>query len=198
MNIRLHILLPAAAILAAACAPASQAQAEDRYEIDAAHTHVQFSIMRFGFNDVIGTFLDVKGVITLDQDKPEMSSVEVEIAMASVESGDATRNEHLGGAFWLNVEQHPAMSFKSTAVEVTGEDAANVTGDLTLLGVTKPVVLAVTLNKIGADPATRKEAVGFSATASLNRLDFGLETAEGLIGNDIAIRIETLAHKIMQ
>lgn len=195
MSARPLFLTPAAAFLAAACVSVNHAEAEERYEIDPAHTHVQFSVRRFGFNDVIGSFPDVKGVIALDQDAPEKSSVEVEIGVASLESGDATRNGHLTSEFWFNAEEHPVMTFKSTAVDVTGDNTANVTGDLTVLGVTKPVTLDVTLNKIGTDPATKGEAVGFSATGLLNRHDFGMSIAENLIGGDVAIRIETLAHK---
>ncbi len=182
--------------LAAACAPAGQALAEDRYEIDAQHTHVQFSVLRFGFNDIIGTFPGVAGVITLDQGAPENSSVEATISVPSVVSGDETRDGHIQGAAWLNTEEFATMSFTSTAVALHGDNAATVTGDLTLLGVTRPVTLDVTLNKIGPDPATKKEAVGISATASINRLDWGMETAAKFVGTDVAIRIEALAHKV--
>ena len=184
------------AALTAACAPAGEAMAETRYEIDASHTHVQFSVQRFGFNDVIGAFGDVKGVIALDQDNPENSNVQVEIGVASLNSGDATRDEHLASPFWFNMEEFPTVTFKSTSVELIDDRTANVTGDLTLLGATQPITLRVVLNKIGQDPATKKEAAGFSATATLDRTAFGMETAANLIGNDVAIRIETLAHKV--
>lgn len=88
------------------------------------------------------------------------------------------------------------MRFRSVSVEQLSDNEANVAGELTLLGVTKPVVLHVALNKKGADPASKKEAVGFSATAMLKRSDFGMLTAANLVGDDVAIRIETLAHKI--
>ena len=181
--------------MTAACAPAGKAMAETRYEIDASHSHIQFSVQRFGFNDVIGAFGDVKGVITLDEEAPENSAVEVEISVASLKSGDATRDEHLASPFWFNQEAFPTITFKSTAVEQIDDKTAKVTGDLTLLGATKPVTLNVMLNKIGPDPATKKEAAGFSVTANLDRTAFGMETAANLIGNDVAIRIEVLAHE---
>ncbi len=189
-------LFAVSAILATICAPATTAQAQDQYALDPVHTHVQFSVSRFGFNDVIAAFPDVKGVITLDEGEPENSSVDVEIGVPSLASGDDTRNEHLQGAFWLNGEAFPVISYRSTSVEQLSDTEANVTGELTLLGVTKPVSLHVVLNKIGKDPATKKDAVGFSATASLKRSDFGLMTAANLVGDDVAIRIETLAHKM--
>ena len=171
------------------------AYAADQYEIDAAHTHVQFSVRRFGFNDVIGFFPDVSGVVTLDHEAPEKSRVEAEIGVASLVSGDATRNEHVLGEFWLNAGAFPVMRFRSTSVKIESENQATVTGDLTLLGETLPVELDVTLNKLGADPATKREAAGFSATGLLKRSDFGSQTALGLVGDEVSIRIETLAHK---
>lgn len=185
----------AAAVFTLSCAPVSVANAGETYEIDPSHTHVVFSVQRFGFSDVIAFFPDVAGQITLDKDAPEKSSVEVEIGVASIVSGDATRNEHLVGEFWFNADQHPTVTFNSTLVELIGENAANVTGELTLLGVSKPVTLIVKLNKLGVDPASKKDAAGFSATTTLNRHDFGMSIAENLIGGEVSVRIETLAHK---
>ena len=196
MIARMLTLFASAGFVAAACAPVSPAQAQDAYQLDPSHTHVQFSILRFGFNNVIGGFADVQGVVTLDEAAPENSKVEVEIGVASLASGDDTRNAHLQGEFWFNSEQFPTISFRSVSVEQLSENEANVTGDLTLLGVTKPVLLHVVLNKKGSDPASKKEAVGFSATGALKRSDFGMLTAANLVGDEVAIRIETLAHKI--
>lgn len=187
-------MLPSIALFAILTSGA--ARAADAYEIDPSHTHVQFSIERFGFNDVIAFFPDVKGVVTLDQDAPENSRVEAEIGVANLVSGDATRNEHVTGDFWLNAAEFPVMTFRSKAVTLLSENEAAVVGDMTILGQTKPVTLTVTLNKLGTDPSTKGGAAGFSATGMLKRSDFGLETAMGLIGDEVAIRIETLAHKI--
>ena len=110
MTARMPTIFAAAGIFAAACAPATSARAEDRFELDPTHTHVQFSVQRFGFNDVIATFLDVKAVITLDQTAPENSSVEVEIGVASLVSGDETRNEHLQSPFWFNGEESKPLA----------------------------------------------------------------------------------------
>lgn len=183
------------AALAAAGLAGGQALAADAYELDPAHTQVVFSVERFGFNDVVAFFPGVRGVVTLDGDDPQSSAVEAEVAVASLESGDATRNEHLKGASWLNAGEFQTISFRSTGVELTGENAARVTGDLTVLGRARPVTLDVTLNKLGTDPATKREAAGFSATAMLNRSDFGLTTASALVGDEVTVRIEALAHR---
>lgn len=187
-----HALCAAIAAFGVAAGPALAA---DRYELDPAHTHVQFSVERFGFNDIIGYFPGVAGVVTLDRDAPENSAVEAEISVASLESGDETRNAHVTGGSWLDAAEFATIAFKSTGVETTAENAARVTGDLTVLGETRAVTLDVTLNKLGTDPATKRMAAGFSATTVLKRSEFGLTTAGALVGDDVAVRIEVLAHK---
>lgn len=184
----------AAVLLAAGCLPA-QSIAADKYVLDPSHSHVQFSFDRFGFNSIIGEFRDVEAVLMLDEDNPENSSVTATIGVASAVSGDDTRDEHMAGPVWLNAEAFPTISFESTNVDQSSETQATVTGNLTLRGVTAPVVLDVRLNKIDEDRVTKKRAAGFSATGTLKRSAFGLETALGFIGDDIDFRIEALAHR---
>ncbi|MGE0046481.1 MAG: YceI family protein [Hyphomonadaceae bacterium] len=171
---------------------APSAFAQTRYTLDPAHTQVGFTAERFGFNRVLGRFDMVSGAVVLDEARPENSSVTAEIAIASISTGNETRNGHLTGDRWLNAARFPAMTFRSTAVRITGERRAQVTGDLTLMGVTAPVTLDVTLNRTGADPATQRNAAGFSATGTLSRSAFGLLTAPQLIGDEIQIQIEAL------
>ena len=180
-------------VFAAALLAAGAAQAEPvTYVLDPAHTQVAFSIDRFGFNRVLGRFEDVSGEIVLDEANPANSSVRATIQTASVDSGNDTRDDHLRGQRWLNAEQFPAMEFRSTAVRLTGERTAEVTGDLTLLGQTHPVTLNVTLNQIGDSPSNRRRTAGFSATGSLNRSAWGSATATNLIGDAVSIHIEAL------
>lgn len=169
--------------------------APETYVVDASHTHVQFSVKRFGFNYIIGEFKDLSGSLTLDEDAPDTSTVSAEIKTESLESGDDVRNGHVMGEFWFDVANHPTITFISTGIELTGDDAAIITGDLTIKGVTKPVSLDAKLNRIGVDPASKRKAAGFSATANLSRSAFGMSIAEKLIGDDVAIRIELLAHQ---
>ncbi len=163
------------------------------YVIDASHSHVQFAVERFGFNAIIGDFRDISGVISIDADHPENSKVSATIGVASVVSGDDERDGHVRGPHWLNAAAFSTMIFTSTSVDQLSDTEADVTGDLTLLGVTKPVTLNVRLNKLGNDIVSKRPAAGFSATGVVKRSDFGLTTAAGLIGDDISIRIETLA-----
>lgn len=181
-----------AMIFAAALFGANAAQAET-YTLDPAHTQVAFRVDRFGYNHVLGRFDRVTGEVALDQAHPELSSVNASIDIASISTGDDTRNTHLRGAHWLNGEQFATMSFRSTSVAVTDASHAVVMGELTLMGQTHPLSLDVTLNRMGANPATRQQSAGFSATGALSRAQWGLATAPNLIGDQVEITIEALA-----
>lgn len=183
-----------ALVFAAALCAASAAYAEPvTYVIDPAHTQVSFSIDRFGFNRVLGRFETISGELVLDEANPANSSVRATIQIASVDSGNDTRDEHLRGQRWLNAEQFPTMEFRSTAVRLTGERTAQVTGDLTLLGQTHPATLDVTLNQLGPAPNNQRPTAGFSATGSLTRSTWGSATAQNMIGDSVSIQIEALA-----
>ena len=186
----MRALLFAAALFAAGAAHADPVT----YTLDPAHTQVAFSIDRFGFNRVLGRFDTVSGELVLDEANPANSSVRATVQIASVDSGNDTRDDHLRGERWLNAAAHPTMSFRSTSVTLTGETTATVVGDLTLRGVTAPVTLSVTLNKLGQNPTNQREAAGFTATGTLSRAAFGIAIAPGLIGDEVAITIETLAY----
>lgn len=187
----MRALLIAAAMFAAV---ASTAHAQPvRYEIDPAHTQVAFRIDRFGFNSVLGQFDQISGEIIIDQSNPAQSSVNAVIQVASVSSGNATRDEHLREPRWLNAAQFPTIEFRSTNVRLIDATTAEVTGNLTLLGQTHPVTLNVRLNRIGALPSNQRQAAGFSATGRLNRSVWGSTTGPNLIGDAVTIEIEALA-----
>jgi polyisoprenoid-binding protein YceI len=171
---------------------AVSAEAAEPYVIDGAHTQVLFKINRFGLSFVYGSFRDIGGEILLDEDNPENSSVTATIAVDSFSSDDDTREGHVKGELWLDAAQFPEITFTSTKVEQIDETHAKVTGDLSVHGVTRPVTLDVTLVNIGTEPSKKRKAVGFSAHGALNRHDFGVTTAEKLIGADVEIFIEAL------
>lgn len=187
-----YFVLPA---LAAATMFAVPAQAEpQRFVLDKPHTQVMFSVSHMGFSNSYGKFLDYEGVVNLDTAAPEKSNVDVTIKTASLDMGDQTWDEHMKAKDMFNVEQFPTMTFKSTKVEKTGDKTANVTGDLTLLGVTKPVTLAVTQNGMGKHPMKNIDATGFSATAKIKRSDFGMTKGIPMVGDDVNIIIEVEAY----
>lgn len=184
-------LILAAALAAAAATPALSDPVA--YTIDPAHTQTTFQIDRFGFTTVFGAFTASEGTIWIDEANPANSRVEASVKTASLLAGDPTREDHLKGARWLNAEAQPVITFKSTKVTPTGKDTADVAGDFTLNGVTRPVVFKVKLNKLGAAPGSGRQAAGFTITGEIDRTDFGISVASGMIGNKVAIRIETLA-----
>lgn len=194
MTGKLKIAARAGAVLAASIFASTSAFAADAFILDASHTFVQFAVDRFGYNAVIAHVPGVAGRVVLDQKHPEKSSVEATIDLTSLVSFDATRDEHLKGPFWFNVDKFATISFASDGVRLKGENEADVFGMLKLHGVEKPVTLHVKMNKRGPDPATKKDAVGFSIVATLKRSDFGMTTAQGMVGDDVAVRIEALAH----
>jgi polyisoprenoid-binding protein YceI len=181
-----------ALVFAFALLTASAAHAEDRFTLDPAHTQVAFTISRMGFTHVLGRFDQTAGEVVLDQATPTNSSVHAIIQVASITSGNPTRDEHLRSDRWLDATQFPTMEFQSTSVRVLGDNHAEVTGNLTLHGVTAPVVLDVTLNQVGAGRNGGTMA-GFSATAKISRATFGMTGGAPAIGDEVTIQIEALA-----
>tara|TARA_B100001989_G_scaffold246381_2_gene217215 strand:+ start:779 stop:1402 length:624 start_codon:yes stop_codon:yes gene_type:complete len=184
-------------IMAILCgATASPAFAEDtktgpeHYEFDTVHTQIIFFVDHVGFSKSEGEFTDFGGHYILDRKNPENSSVEVTIDTASIDMDDEKWDAHMKNEDFFNVEKFPEMTFKSTGVNVTGDNTAEITGDLTLLGVTKPVTLNVTHNKSDKHPFSGKFVSGFSATANLKRSEFGMNYGLPAIGDDVEIRIE--------
>jgi polyisoprenoid-binding protein YceI len=164
------------------------------WTIDPAHTSAEFAVKHLMISTVKGQFSDIGGRLTLDDSAPIRSSVEVEIGVSSVDTREAKRDEHLRSADFFAAEEYPTMTFRSTEVERTGEDTYNVRGDLTIRGVTKPVVLSVEREGQVNDP-WGSERIGFTATAKLDRRDFGLtwnvalEAGGLLVGNEVRIEL---------
>jgi polyisoprenoid-binding protein YceI len=142
------------------------------YEIDPAHTAVEFVGRHLMITKVRGRFGDVRGRITI-ADEPESSHVEVEIGAASVSTGNDDRDAHLKSGDFFDVEQYPTITFTSTAVRARPDNTWEVDGDLTVRGVTRPVALEVDFDGGGPSPFG-DQRIGFSAATDLNREDFGL------------------------
>jgi polyisoprenoid-binding protein YceI len=183
--------LAIAAFLAAACPVALAAPVT--YEIDPNHTDVVASWSHFGFSNPVAHFGEVDGSITYDPDNVGQSSVNVTIPMAGLNSHVEAFDEHLRNADFFDAEKFPDITFKSTKVEAAGEKKLRVFGDLTVKGVTKPAVLDVTLNKLGAHPMTKRPAIGFDATTTIKRSDFGVDKYAPNVSDAVQIRITTEA-----
>ena len=181
----LRPLLLAAAL--AFAAPASAATAA--YEIDGRHTQVHFTWSHFGVSNLSGRFDEVKGTFAFDPANPAASSINVTIPIDSVSTGVAKLDTHLESPDFFDAAQFPEATFASTKVTAAGEGKWKVEGNLTLHGVTKPVVLDVTVNYIGPHPMSKAPVAGFDATTTIKRSDFGISYLLPGVPDDIHIRI---------
>ncbi len=163
------------------------------YKIDPNHTNVLASWSHFGFSHPSINFGAADGSIVYDADKVSASSVQVTLPLSGVSALAADFFDHLSSADWFDAAQFPAATFKSTKVEAAGEGKLKVSGELTVKGVTKPVVLDVTLNKAGEQPMAKRAAVGFDATTTVKRSDFGLGKYVPNISDEVMLRITTEA-----
>jgi polyisoprenoid-binding protein YceI len=173
------------------------------WNIDAAHSGIELAVKHMMFTTVRGRFKDVKGTIEVDELQPANSTVNVEIAAASLDTGVGDRDGHLRSADFLDVENHPTLTFRSKRVDgafAKEGDRLTITGDLTIRGVTKEVTLEGTYEGTGKDPWGGTRA-GARATAKIDRRDWGLvwnqalETGGILVANDIRIELEVQAVK---
>lgn len=175
---------------------ANSAMAEPvKYLVESNHAFVVWSANHFGFSNQMGKFSDISGEINFDAKKIENSSVDVTINASSLVTGSAKFDEHLKSADFLDVKKFPTAKFVSKKITGIGKDKAKVEGELTLHGVTKPVVLDVKINKVGVSMITQKETVGFSATATIKRSQFGINYAVPNVSDDVKLMIEVEANK---
>lgn len=180
------------ALAFASFALATPALAAD-YKIDPSHTHVLFSVEHLGFSHMMGLFTETSGTIGFDAANVGASKLNVAIKTGSLATQFGPRDTDLKGADWFNVAEFPEMTFVGKSYTKKTDTTGEVTGDFTMLGVTKPVTLEVTLNKVGVRPTDKADAVGFSAHGSLTRSDFGLKTYVPYIGDKVDLWIETEA-----
>ena len=157
------------------------------YDLDKRHTQIIFSASHAGFSNPIGTFNDFDGVFEFDENGIENSNVEVTINTNSIDFNDDTWNQHMSAENYLNVEEHPTITFKSTSVTKTGDKTMDVIGDLTFLGQTKPVTLKVNFSKVGAFMG--KTRAGFEATTMIDRTEYGMTYNAPVIGADVDVRV---------
>lgn len=171
------------------------------WTLDPTHTLVGFSAKHMMFTTVRGKFNEVRGTIRIDAQNPKRSEVEVEIPAASIDTGVEQRDAHLRSADFLDVENHPLITFRSRRIEGAPRnpgDRFRVIGDLTIRGTTREVVLDATYEGVGVDPWGGQRA-GFSASTKIDRRDFGLtwnqvlEAGGVLVSNEIRIEIEAQA-----
>ncbi len=170
----------------------TQTAAAKTYNIDAAHTAIVFRVNHLGFSYVFGRFNEFDGALDFDGDWAG-GKVELTIQTGSIDTAAAKRDDHLRSPDFFNAAEFPTIEFVSTGVEKNGSKKGKLKGNLTLLGVTKPVTLDVTFNKVGPHPNPQMagvEVAGFSAKTTVKRSEFGMKTFLPGVGDDIEIWLE--------
>ena len=166
-----------------------------QWRLDPAHSNVEFAVKHMMITTVRGRFNEVDGTVQYDESDPTHSSLEVSIKTASIDTRTPDRDAHLRSPDFFDVEKYPTMTFRSTRVEVTGSKRLRIEGDLTIRGVTKPVVLEAAEEGRAKDPWGGDRA-GFTATTTFDRNDFGLvwnkalERGGWLVGQEVKVTLD--------
>jgi polyisoprenoid-binding protein YceI len=172
------------------------------WKIDAAHTDVGFSTKHMMVTTVRGRFTDVDGTITVDEENPTTANVEIKVKVASVVTGSDKRDAHLRSADFFDAETYPEIAVKVSSIEHVSGDDYKVTADLTIRETTRPLTLKVT--NLGFYQGFQGRRVGFEATATLNREDWGLtynmalEAGGWVVGKEIKLQIDLAADQVVE
>lgn len=159
------------------------------YQVEPAHTRVLFKVSHMGFSYWYGDFAGASGTLSLDPKHPAAAKLDVSLPVASVSSVNSKLDDELRGADWLDTAQFPTATFVSRKVTPSGTGRADVFGDLTLHGVTKPVTLHVTFNGSGVNPMDKAYTVGFEAHGTIQRSVFGVAKYVPLVGDEVELII---------
>jgi polyisoprenoid-binding protein YceI len=192
----MRLLLSAAALVLLAAPLGAASESADptrvpagRYTVDPTHATVLAKVSHLGFSDTTVRLDSVSGSVTYDPARPEAASAEIAIALGTLNSGLALRDEHLRGPNWFDVAGHPNATFVSRSMQRTTGNNGTMTGDLTFRGVTRPVTLAVKFNGFGTG-MDRKPRIGLSATGTVKRSDFGMTSFMGPVADEVRLEIE--------
>jgi polyisoprenoid-binding protein YceI len=161
------------------------ANAADTFKVDPVHSFVLFSVQHLGIANTYGRFNDISGIVVFDKDNPAKSSVELSVPIESLDTHNSIRDRSLKSPDFFNAKQFPTMTFKSTQVEGSGE-TLKVSGDLTIRGVTKPLI--VDFKKGGEGKGVFGEMRGGGETRfTIKRSDFGMNFQQGAVGDEVSI-----------
>ena len=171
-------------------AAASAVGAPETYQLEKTHVDLVFTINHAGFSQKHGSFRQLDATLVYDAQKPEDSHVKVSVKTDSLDTGFADRDRDVKGPQFLDTVKYPEMTFASTKVTRMGDKTLRIDGDLTLHGVTRPVVLEAHLNQLGPNPFDKRPTVGFGASGSLRRSEFGIGMFIPVIGDEVTITID--------
>jgi polyisoprenoid-binding protein YceI len=180
-------------LFAAALLPAAPALAQT-YEVDTRHSHMSWSIPHLGISTYRGKFARTAGKITLDR-AAKTGTIEITVDPASQISGDERLDKHLASEDFFNVAKFPSITFRSSKVTFSGDNPTRIDGELTMLGVTRPVTLQVTLFRCIEHPRLKKEVCGADSTATIKRSEWGMKYGlPGLI-DDVKLDLQVEAYR---
>lgn len=183
------------AIAAGPASPDPAAVIAGNYTVDPTHTRVQFTVSHMGFTDWYGDFSGANGTLRLDPRDIAASKLVITIPVGSVSTTNTILDGELKGAEWFDAGRFPDIRFVSRTIVSTGANTADIAGDLTFHGITRPVVLAARFNGAGVNPISKAYTTGFDATTTLSRSDFGVQKYVPLIGDATVLRISAAFEK---
>lgn len=166
----------------------------DSYTLDPDHTFPRFEISHLGFSTHHGQFNKTAGKLRLDR-AAKNGSVEITVDTASISTGDPALEKHLRSDEFFNVAKFPAMTFRSRALKFNGDVPVAAEGELTLLGVTRPLTLSISRVKCGPHPVLKKEECGAEVSGTLKRSEFGMKAYVPLVGDEVTLHIQVEAYK---
>ncbi|MEL6870766.1 MAG: YceI family protein [Pseudomonadota bacterium] len=160
------------------------------YELEDTHAYINFTYSHLGFSNPVVGFDEFDVALTLDTDDVTKSTLAVSVDPASIDSQVEKFDNHLKGDDMFDVAKFPTITFEATSITSTGDSTMDITGDLTMKGITKPITLNATINKAGTHPFSKKPTVGVSASAKLMRKDWDLGYAVPAVGNEVTLNIQ--------
>ncbi len=178
-----------------ACLPSNAMAKGEVFEFDKDRSRIFFEVDNAGYSKMIGEFKDFEGQVFLDEKNPESSQVVMTINIGSLSMGNKSWDKKALSMDFFDVRNYPKAYFKSRKIDIIGDGIARLSGDLTLLGVTKQIGLDVRRNNLGLRPDTQEYTAGFSITGSLRRSDFYMLENVPLISDEVKIRAEIEAVK---
>jgi polyisoprenoid-binding protein YceI len=190
LMVSMAIFVLAGAAQASAPTTALTAQDSGAYRLDTEHASIIFTVRHLGFSNYTGRFNQFDATLTLDAVNLEKSRVKVTVNPGSVDVHDSSLEATLADTEFFDTGKFPEAVFVSTRVEKTSATTLDIHGDLTLRGVTRPLVLKAVFNGVGNDPFLRKRKLGFSATTSMRRSDFGMKAYLPDVGDEVNLTIE--------
>lgn len=164
----------------------------DSYKLDPVHSTVVFKIKYLGTFWFQGRFNEINGKVLFDETEPEKSKVSFVVNAGSIDTASAARDAHLKSKDYFNTDAYPAITFVSTSVKQTGKETYDVNGNLTLLGVTKPLTVTTAFEGKGKD-LQGVQKIGFQTTFTINRCEFGMTAGRMLVGDEVTLIVSTVA-----